>query len=522
VTFAESIREELAKAERGDEDAKIRARRLVCRLIPESPTDPYGHQEREIKISALLPAWAREWSMRTGKSKVNIGEASLLWQLGLIDAVLIICPYGVHHQWVKDEIPRHSGIPFLAHAWESRSSRTKWHQAAIEELVRERQMLPWLCVNADALRGDACRAAIQKFMRRRKMLIVFDESQLFKKPGAKRTRIARSLARRCEYRRIQSGTMVGNSPLGLYSQYELLEKGCLGFTRYKDFEDHFAVFADARPASGQRFRILKEYRNLEELRERRAPFTSVVRREDIADMPPLVSSRRYFDLETAQRRAYANLRDDLMTEIEGRFVSAAEGGAALTRLQQVASGWAMDEVRDFVTVVLPGRCPRMALLEEVLSLEEGRAIVWCRFRNDCQRIAYHFEEKTDRGIHQYHGGVKRSRRPYLLDRWREDPGGILVATPDTGGTGLDLSAARHVIWFSHTWDADLRQQASERATKKGGAPVAVTDLVAIGTVDEHMLRLLDSKHTIAEVVGGEGLYQYLLQERDRWRRGRAA
>ena len=98
-------------------------------------TTPFKHQLEEWERSREETARAIFWEQGTGKSKLIIDTACWLWSRGLIDAVLVVAPNGVHRNWVENEIPDH--VPdeiakdVAALHYQSPRADTKWHQKAM-------------------------------------------------------------------------------------------------------------------------------------------------------------------------------------------------------------------------------------------------------------------------------------------------------------------------------------------------------------------------------------------------------
>ncbi len=483
----------------------------------EFKTAPYAHQLREFEAHKDAPARALLWQMRTGKTKVVLDTAAHLWLRGRIDAVLVIAPNGVHDNWVLREMPRHCSVPWAAHAWHS-IDRTRH----VSEAVRRRHAdgmrevselddtrLTLFAVNSESLVLKDLQAAVRMFRSRRRTMLVVDESHYFGKPGSRRTRLARGLAKKSEYRRILTGTAVANSPLKAYSQFELLEPGALGFPTYAAFKGAYSFESYGGPFP----RV--EYRDLDGLRDRMAAWSSVVLREDCDDMPDLVEGRVYFDLTPKQRKAYDDLKAGLIHELDsGGIATPAEAGAAIIRLQQVTSNYVRTEAG--YETVDPSDDPRAFTLAGELSdaLENGGSlVVWCRFREEIRRLADRFRRTFQPHIKhvEYHGGVSQGDRREAIDAFQRGDARVFLGQPRAGGHGIDLSRADTVVWYSHTFDAEERLQASERATSVGGRRVALTDLVGRGTVDEYILAALARKGSVSADLAGPGLKERLTE-----------
>lgn len=477
----------------------------------------YRHQQEEWARHRDAPARALLWQMRTGKTKAVLDLACYLWTEDRIDALLVLAPNGVQVNWVRRQLPQHMWhtVGHRAHAWQASEAHRREHVASLEACLsagRATGEMPVLTVNSESLIGERVTAIITRLLRGRRVMLVVDESHDFRSPGSKRTKRARALAKKCVVRRILSGTSVSNSPLAAFSQYELLEPGALGSTTFSDFQSRFAVFVQRRTASGQSYPALDSYQNLDELQERMAAWSSVVLREDVDDMPSLVMEERTVSLSEDHMRRYREFLKEKILELEdGAEVEAIGGGAVLIKLQQMLSGFVVDiegQVRDLVAD--PDNPRLVALLDEVAG-SDGKVIVWCKYREDIRRALAALRGAGHRCV-EYHGAVSsQADRQAAIDAFQNDPGvRCFVGQPRAGGSGLDLSAASTILWYSHTFDLIERDQANERATQVGGRRVVIKDFVVPGTVDEYILGALTAKRSVSDDLAGAGLRDRLL------------
>jgi rhodanese-related sulfurtransferase len=471
---------------------------------------PYEHQLREFEEHRDDPFRALLWQMRTGKTKPVIDTAAHLWLKGKLDGVLVIAPNGVHDNWVLREMQAHCPVPWAAHAWHSidcsrhaSDDVRERHRIGMRRVTENDDTeLSMFAINAESLIVKDLQAAVRKFMSGKRVMLVADESHYFGRPGSRRTRLARGLAKRCAFRRILTGTAVSNSPLKAFSQFELLEPGALGFKTYADFKAAFSYQEYGGPFP----RTI--YRNLDELRDLMAEWSSVVLREDCDGLPDLIEGRRYFDLHPEQRKAYDRLKSGVFLELsDGSIATPADAGAAIIKLQQITSSYIRDEDGDYKEVSRHN--PRVDTFMEELE-ESGPTVVWCRFRREIAAVADKLRAKGMSFV-EYHGGVSTGKRQGAIDRFQAGGASIFLGQPQAGGMGIDLSKADTVLWYSHTFDAEIRKQASERATAVGGRHVALTDLVARNTVDEYILEAIARKGSVAADLAGPGLRDRLAQ-----------
>lgn len=477
----------------------------------------WRHQDREFELHRDARARALHWQMRTGKTKAMVDLACYLYSQGRIDGVLVLGPNNVHANWMRREIPEHHwlGIPFSAMAWNTEAAKQAPFDQAFGELLHRKVGLSWYAVNVEATVLKQQMAYIRAFMRRRRFLLIVDETHEWRRPGSKRSQFVRNVvAPKAVAIRNLSGTMVDNNPFHAYSQYEILKKGALGFTKYGDFEKRYGVFEMDEIYVGGKPRtvpVLKEFRHLDELRASMVEWTSYVYRDECDDLPELVAGLGEFELAGQQKRVYNDLARGALVKLDtGDDLQVDGEHGVITKLQTIRSGFVKDMDGEVHWLVDDDHNPAFQEVLEQVRRTDGKVIVWCRYRLEIEALMRLFKRHGILML-DYYGGTKKADRPRNEDRFRSDPKvkGI-IAQPKACGQGLDFSAGEHIIWFSHT-HGDLigRRQADERCTKMGGRKIAVTDMVGRGTVDHKILADQDSKVVRTDFLTGDGLRELL-------------
>lgn len=473
----------------------------------------WRHQEDEVEGHWDVPGRALLWGMRTGKTRTIIKTAEKLALHKGIEGVLIMAPNGVHSNWIRRELPKWSR-EYTGAFWNSNLSREgdiPFHHSLDRVFGYKSHGLRYLAVNDEALINPRAQKAIQAFRVscRDRILLVADESSLFRRPGAQRTRLIRGLAQKFVYKRILDGTAIFNSPLHAFSQYEILRKEALGFRTFKEFKQRYAVYMRQRRGNGRSFERLTGYQNMDELREKLAYWSSVVMREDCDDMPELIRAPREVVMSDKQRKAYKQMVDQLLVEIGDQEIEALHGGAKVLKLQQILGGYIMDARGNVVNI--DEKPPILDAMMHEVENTPGKSIVWCRFREDIRRVAERLRHEG-RGVVEYHGGVSARDREEAVDRFQNDDRVTdFVGQPQAGGRGLDLSAASLVLWYSCTPDAIITAQGDERGTMMGGKAVNIITLATTGTVHDNIVLSNQNKVLLADQVSGRGLRDLLLR-----------
>lgn len=491
-------------------------------------TRPRDHQLRELLDYADAEARAKAWFMRTGKSKAAIDKGAYLFAKGRIDAMLIVAPNGVHANWIHREFAAHmwDSVPWDGVAWDSAKlsekggralgrdralewamERDAWLQGFKDQLhahKRGDRRLMVLAVAAETMTREDVRKLVARLLKNRRTYLVVDEADDFGTPGATRTKMIRALARKAPYREIMSGTMADSSPLALWSQYEILKPGALGVLKYDDMKTKHGVY-ETVSARGRTFPKLVGFQRLPELREALAPWTSTVLRDDV-NMSRIIAEEIHFAATPQQRKLYAELRESFLVDLAEGSISVGERAPRFMKMQQVFSGFINDELG--VRHKVPGDNPRLDATAYQCFLSPGKFIVWCEFQADIDMVVKRLRKDKIRVV-EYHGRVSTADKAKALHEFRERAGKIgFVGQTVAGGRGLDMSVASTVINHSHTFKARMRAQAIERASRVGGWPVRLVDIIGPGP-DLHVLKTTRSRRDVADSVSGSGLRDLL-------------
>lgn len=458
------------------------------------------------------------WQMRTGKTKAIIDLACYLYKTGKIDGVIVAGPNNVHLNWARKEVPKHiwSSVRHRSVAWDTAKSRNVAWGKWFDVFCQPAGTLDFFMVNYEAFNQKRfLNEFLNKFTASHKRyLLVVDETHDVRGHNSARSKELRRLRSKAAYRRGLSGTITDNSPLHAWSQYECLKEAALGYLKYADFEDHFAVKElQTLFVKGRKVQVMQitGFKNLDELTAAMAEMTSVVLRSECGDMPDLVREEVRFEMAPEQKRVYNALVSKAIARLDGgEVIPVKEGGALKSQLQQIASGWYVDEDGEVVEVVPDEDNPRLHALLSQLALAGPKTVIFCRYREDIVRVMRAVRKAGFLPV-DYYGGTAKKDRAKNEDRFMNDPRfGPLVGQPLACGQGLDFSVAEDIIWYSHL-DGDLikRKQADERATQKGGGRVFITNLIADGSGDDQLLLDLDDKDVLSEEVSGEGLRRFL-------------
>jgi len=473
-------------------------------------TEPYAHQREAFERFKDQRFCALLCEQGTGKSKIAIDRACYLYERGEIDAVVVFAPNGVHRNWIVEEFPTHAPqrIVWSGLTWRSGSAGAKWFKDACERTLTF-SGLAVVVVNADAAITENLKRFMRRFLAQRTCAAYVDESTVIKTPGAKRTKSIVAMGSHCPYRTIMTGTPVTNGPLDFWGQFSFLSTDILGFKRYTAFKHHFAEWEERQTGSGQRFQVVKHYKNLEELKERIAPYSFRVTKEECLDLPPKVYEKRFFTLAPEQRRMYDHLRENYVAELsQDEYVSADAVLVRYLRLQQITSNFIQADPDDPPRTIA-GTNPRLKALMDLLDEMAGKAIIWARFRYDLETL-YHALRKAGYEVVRYDGTVGEDDRADAIQQFQHGDARIFLGNPQAAGRGLTLHAANTVVYYSNAFDLEQRLQSEDRPHRIGQTgSVTYYDLAAEDTIDEKIIKALREKKQLADYLNSDEIRDWI-------------
>jgi SNF2 family DNA or RNA helicase len=470
-------------------------------------TKPYKHQ-----LTALEKSWNREtyayfMEMGTGKTKVLIDNAAMLYDKGKINGILIIAPKGVVGTWYNQEIPTHlpDHIENVSTLWQANITKKKKEQ--LDMLFATGEKLHILVMNVEALSTTKGVEFATKFLNSHNTLMAIDESTTIKNPKAKRTKNIVTLSMLAKYRRILTGSPVTKNPLDLFSQCYFLDPFHLGHESYYSFRMRYAIMKTAN-ISGRQIQLVHGFKNLGELSDKLKPFSYRVLKEDCLDLPDKIYMKRQIKLSSEQLRLYDQMRKEALATLNGKKVTTVNALTQLMRLHQITCGHFTAD--DGTTQRIPNN--RISELMDVLDEIEGKAIIWAHYQWDIKDIIKEIVKVHGPGsVVDYYGLTPQDERDPNRERFQSDPKcRFLVGTPSTGGYGLTLTAANTVIYYSNGYDLEKRLQSEDRAHRIGQKKsVTYVDINAENTVDEKIVKSLRKKINIASEVLGEDLKSWI-------------
>ena len=336
------------------------------------------------------------------------------------------------------------------------------------------------------------------------LAVILDEAQNIKNPEAKQTQMIRKIE--AEFRIALTGTPVENRLSELWSIMHFLNPGYLGAR--KSFRENFAL-------------PIERYHDeeaLDKLKQLTTPF--ILRRVKtdprvISDLPEKVETKVYCTLTEEQATLYEAVVQDVIKKIELAEDGIQRRGLVLSMLMQLKQicnhpVQYLHQASKGVDVSLDGRSGKLdrlgELLEEILA-EGDRALIFTQFAEMGEMLAAYLPRAFNAATQFLHGGTPTKTRDQMVKRFQEDEQAppVFILSLKAGGTGLNLTRANHVFHFDRWWNPAVEDQATDRAFRIGQKRnVQVHKFVTIGTLEEMIDDMIESKKGLAQAVVGSG------------------
>jgi SNF2 family DNA or RNA helicase len=327
--------------------------------------------------------------------------------------------------------------------------------------------------------------------------MVLDEAQQIKNTAARTTQSVRAIP--AERRIAMTGTPVENRLSELWSIMQFLNPGLLGSE--KGFRERFAIPIEREG----------DDEAAEQLRRITSPFILRRLKTDrsiIADLPDKIEMKEFCNLTREQASLYQAVVDDMLARIAESEGMERRGLvlATMMKLKQVCNHPA-----HFLSdgSSLPGRSGKltrlMGVLEEAVS-EGDRALVFTQFTEMGNLLERHLKRHLGCDVLWFHGGVTKKARDALVEKFQDGEGpAVLLLSLKAGGTGLNLTAATHVVHFDRWWNPAVENQATDRAFRIGQSRnVQVRKFICGGTLEERIDDMIEAKRALAERIVGAG------------------
>ncbi len=330
--------------------------------------------------------------------------------------------------------------------------------------------------------------------------VIADEAQAVKNAASARSRALRSVK---SPRRIAlTGTPVENNMGDLWSVFDFINPGLLGKNKqFRSFvqslENHYAPLR--RLTSPFILRRLKSDRSI------------------IADLPDKLELKLFCSLTPRQASLYMRCVEQLREDLENEELPPIQRKglvlAYLSRFKQICNHPAQFSGAGAYDAKASGKFARLAELVEMIAARQEKMLVFTQYREMCAPLHDFLAGCFGRQGLVLHGGTPVKKRAGLVDEFQREGGPpFFVISLKAGGTGLNLTAANHVVHFDRWWNPAVENQASDRAYRIGqNRNVLIHKFICTGTFEEKIDAIIDSKQKMADSLLAGGAEKLLTE-----------
>ena len=433
---------------------------------------PHAYQEYAIDYIKTHPVAAILLGCGLGKTSVALTAINdMLHDSFDVRKVLVVAPIRVCTNSWPDEIRKWdhlSGLRFSV-AVGTRRERLAALKADAEVYIINRENLPWL-VEQSGLPFDYD-------------MCVLDELSSFKNWQSKRFRAFMKVRPRLKRVVGMTGTPSSNGLMDLFAEYRCLDMGeRLGRFIGRFRESYFTP--DRRNGN-----IIYSYKPLpgaeEEIYRKIGDITISMKSTDFLDMPSLVTSEYAVTLDDEERKVYDSMKKDLILQLPGGEVTAANAASLSGKLSQMANGAVY--LDDGVYTAIHDR--KLDALEDIIEAANGSPVLvayW--YRHDIERISER--------LRKLHIPAARLDKPEDIRKWNNGEYPVMLIHPASAGHGLNLqNGGSTIVWFSIPWSLELYTQTVDRLFRQGqkSETVSVIHITAKDTIDGRIVKALKDK-----------------------------
>lgn len=385
-------------------------------------------------------------SMGTGKTSSALWAWDYLYGQGLAKKCLIVAPLStLKFTWLREifqTLPERKGI--VVHAATREKRIAKLHDAEAQLYI----------INHDG--AKLLHNEIMELLKTGEIdTIIIDELAVYRNGSSGRTKQMKILAAAAEWAWGMTGSPMPRSPENVWAQCQIINPSTV--------PKYFKVFRDMVMTRINQFKYLPKPNAVETAYSVMQPAVRFTM-DDVAELPQLVSQTRDITLGPVQSKAYKALTSACHAAVGKHEITAANAGAVMMKLLQVATGWVYDKNK--TTVALDG-IARLDALVETIDEAERKVLVFVPFIHALQGIS---DRLTEEGIDHavVSGQTMEGERANIFNTFQNtDKYKVLLAHPQCLAHGITLTTANVIVWFAPVVSLEIYEQANARIRRIG-------------------------------------------------------
>ena len=405
----------------------------------------------------------------TGKTASSIWAADYLMKQGKVNRVLVICPLSI-----MDSAWRNDLFSFAMHrtvdvAYGAKEKRKKIINSGAEFVI----------INYDGVEIVKDEIANGGFD-----LFIVDEATHYKNVQTKRWKTLNKIIGEDDWLWMMTGTPAAQSPLDAYGLAKMVNP--LSVPRF------FGSWRDMVMWKVTQFKYKPKETAKDTVYKALQPAIRFTK-EECLDLPDMVYAKRFVEMTSQQKKYYETLRKQMVMQVAGEDVTAANAAIGLNKLLQISTGALYTDEGDTIQFDIKNR---YQVLKEVIDESSQKVLVFVPFRHTIDLLSEKLQQDnvTSEIIR---GDVSAPNRTEIFRRFQSDRDPrVLIIQPQAAAHGVTLTAANTVVWWGPTSSLETYAQANARVHRSGQKHKCTVIQLAGSNAEKRIYRLLDDRINI--------------------------
>ena len=405
----------------------------------------------------------------TGKTASSIWAADYLMNQGKVNRVLVICPLSI-----MDSAWRNDLFSFAMHrtvdvAYGAKEKRKKIINSGAEFVI----------INYDGVEIVKDEIANGGFD-----LFIVDEATHYKNVQTKRWKTLNRIIGEDDWLWMMTGTPAAQSPLDAYGLAKMVNP--LSVPRF------FGSWRDIVMWKVTQFKYKPKETAKDTVYKALQPAIRFTK-EECLDLPDMVYAKRFVEMTPQQKKYYETLRKQMVMQVAGEDVTAANAAIGLNKLLQISTGALYTDEGDTIQFDIKNR---YQVLKEVIDESSQKVLVFVPFRHTIDLLSEKLQQDnvTSEIIR---GDVSAPNRTEIFRRFQSDRDPrVLIIQPQAAAHGVTLTAANTVVWWGPTSSLETYAQANARVHRSGQKHKCTVIQLAGSNAEKRIYRLLDDRINI--------------------------
>lgn len=324
--------------------------------------------------------------------------------------------------------------------------------------------------------------------------IILDEAQNIKNPHTKQSRAVRNL--KANHKITLTGTPMENRLSELWSIFDFLNHGYLG--SLPQFQRRFVS-----PIEKDR-----DETKIQQVQRLIGPFLLRRTKQDknvALNLPDKQEQKAYCPLTGEQASLYEQLVQDTVRQVEGLTGIERRGFILmmLSKLKQICNHPSLFLKEEHPRDVMKRSMKMETLVELIENIRDQNesCLIFTQYIGMGNILKSFLEEHFGERVLFLNGSVPKKERDNMIEQFQNGTYGIFLLSLKAGGTGLNLTAANHVIHYDRWWNPAVENQATDRAYRIGQKRfVHVHKLITTGTLEEKIDEMLERKQSLNNAI----------------------